>query len=126
MLLKETAIFNTYKKRIFLLLYLTLFYSFRPKFLPYKYLYMYRKNYYDDVMDYLDKRARGVCREIPRAQTWAERVLRTFSDKVMLYRMYTKRIQSDLEMVEKTKTSGNFYYYHVKHAFNRQFSPLLY
>lgn len=50
---------------------------FRPKFLQYRYMYDYRTNYYDDVIDYLDKRGRGVNREVPRAQTWAERVLRT-------------------------------------------------
>lgn len=50
---------------------------FRPKFLQYKYMYNYRTNYYDDVIDYLDKKQIGVPRDIPRAQTWAERVLRT-------------------------------------------------
>uniref|UniRef100_A0A1A9W7K1 Flightin n=1 Tax=Glossina brevipalpis TaxID=37001 RepID=A0A1A9W7K1_9MUSC len=49
----------------------------RPKFLQYKYMYNYRTNYYDDVIDYLNKKQVGVSREIPRAQTWAERVLRT-------------------------------------------------
>ncbi|XP_074030144.1 flightin isoform X1 [Leptinotarsa decemlineata] len=98
----------------------------RPKFLSYKYLYMYRKNYYDDVMDYLEKRSRGIKRELPHAETWAERMLRTYSNKVNQYRMFTKRIQQDLEMVEKTKMSGNFFYYHVKNTFDKQFSPLLY
>lgn len=50
---------------------------FRPKFLQYKYMYNYRTNYYDDVIDYIDKKQTGVAREIPRPQTWAERVLRT-------------------------------------------------
>lgn len=40
-------------------------------------MYNYRTNYYDDVIDYLDKKQVGVAREIPRPQTWAERVLRT-------------------------------------------------
>jgi len=44
----------------------------RPKFLQYKYLYDYRTNYYNDVIDFLDKRQRGLSREIPRPQTWAE------------------------------------------------------
>lgn len=48
----------------------------RPKFLQYKYMYNYRTNYYDDVIDYLDKKSKGENREIPRPQTWAERVLR--------------------------------------------------
>lgn len=40
-------------------------------------MYDYRTNYYDDVINYLDKRSRGAKVEVPRAQTWAERVLRT-------------------------------------------------
>lgn len=77
-------------------------------------------------MDYLDRRNRGIPREIPHAQTWAERILRTYSDKVMKYKMYTKRIRDDLDMVEKTKMSGNYFYHHVKNLFDKQFSPLLY
>ncbi|XP_055609775.1 flightin isoform X2 [Uranotaenia lowii] len=49
----------------------------RPRFLQYSYMYDYRQNYYDDVIDYLDSRSRGIQREIPRPQYWAERVLRT-------------------------------------------------
>ncbi|XP_056635073.1 flightin [Diorhabda sublineata] len=98
----------------------------RPKFLPYKYLYIYRQNYYDDVMDYLDKKRRGIARDIPRAQTWAERILRTFSNKMTQHKVYTARIRNDLEFVENTKLSEKFYYYHIKNQFNKQFSPLLY
>lgn len=49
----------------------------RPRFLQYNYMYDYRHNYYNDVIDYLDMRNRGLKPEVPRAQTWAERVLRT-------------------------------------------------
>lgn len=49
----------------------------RPKFLQYNYMYNYRQNYYDDVIDYLDRRARGMPGEPPKPQYWAERVLRT-------------------------------------------------
>lgn len=50
----------------------------RPTSLNYEYIYLYRKNYYDDVIDYLDQRSRGVNRERPKPQTWAERALRTY------------------------------------------------
>lgn len=53
---------------------------FRPKFLQYDYMYDYRHNYYGDVIDYLDKKDRGITAEIPRPQTWAERVLRTVKE----------------------------------------------
>lgn len=51
--------------------------KWRPRFLQYNYMYDYRLNYYDDVIDYLDKKDRGIKSEIPKPQTWAERVLRT-------------------------------------------------
>lgn len=52
----------------------------RPKFLQYDYMYDYRHNYYGDVIDYLDKKDRGITAEIPKPQTWAERVLRTVKE----------------------------------------------
>lgn len=39
-------------------------------------MYDYRLNYYDDVIDYMDKKDRGIKVDIPKPQTWAERVLR--------------------------------------------------
>lgn len=53
---------------------------FRPKFLQYDYMYDYRHNYYGDVIDYLDKKDRGITAEPPKPQTWAERVLRTVKE----------------------------------------------
>lgn len=55
---------------------------YRPRFLQYNYMYDYRLNYYDDVIDYLDKKDRGIKSEIPKPQTWAERVLRTVKEWV--------------------------------------------
>lgn len=40
-------------------------------------MYDYRKNYYDDVLDYLDNRQKGIACDLPRPQYWAERVIRT-------------------------------------------------
>lgn len=40
-------------------------------------MYDYRYNYYDDVLEYLDKRNKGEQCELPRPQYWAERVIRT-------------------------------------------------
>uniref|UniRef100_A0A1B0CEI2 Putative flightin n=1 Tax=Lutzomyia longipalpis TaxID=7200 RepID=A0A1B0CEI2_LUTLO len=55
----------------------------RPQFLQYNYMYDYRTNYYDDVIEYLDKKNRGLKPEVPRAQTWAERVLRTHTRRLI-------------------------------------------
>lgn len=52
-------------------------FSSRPKFLQYRYMYDYRQNYYDDVLEYLDKRQKGIESDLPRPQYWAERVIRT-------------------------------------------------
>ncbi|XP_018570530.1 flightin isoform X1 [Anoplophora glabripennis] len=97
----------------------------RPKFLPYKYISLYRKIYYDDVIDYMDKKSRGIPREIPHAETWAERLIRHCKDKMAYHKSFKRIRQRDLELVEKTRHSGNFFYYHNKCQFNRQFSPLL-
>jgi hypothetical protein len=43
-------------------------------------MYDYRLNYYDDVIDYLDKKKCGIQAEPPKPQTWAERVLRTLKE----------------------------------------------
>ncbi|XP_011696379.1 PREDICTED: flightin [Wasmannia auropunctata] len=53
----------------------------RPLFLNYAYLYDYRQNYYNDVIDYLNSRQKGLYREPPRAQEWAERAMRTYDQK---------------------------------------------
>lgn len=97
----------------------------RPKFLPYKYLYDYRHNYYDDVIDYLDKRSKGLHRDIPRAQTWGERMLRTYNSDRNRFEEFKKQAE-DIKLVTKTHISGCFQRYHTKEYFNRRYSSLLY
>uniref|UniRef100_A0A1B6D8T3 Flightin n=1 Tax=Clastoptera arizonana TaxID=38151 RepID=A0A1B6D8T3_9HEMI len=53
----------------------------RPVFLNYKYIMRYYHNYYDDVIDYLDRKLAGLSRDTPHAQTWAERMLRLYTWK---------------------------------------------
>ncbi|KAF5295465.1 hypothetical protein FQR65_LT10453 [Abscondita terminalis] len=96
----------------------------RPKFLQYNYLYDYRHNYYDDVIDYLDKRQRGLNRDIPRAQTWAERALRTYTNKSNRDEYFKKSVD-DLKLVTNTKLSGSFFRYHSRqYVYRRYFSVL--
>uniref|UniRef100_A0A6P7GLM9 Calcium-binding protein NCS-1-like n=1 Tax=Diabrotica virgifera virgifera TaxID=50390 RepID=A0A6P7GLM9_DIAVI len=64
-----------------------------PKFLPYRYIHEYRRNYYDDVMEVLDSRKRGVRRDIPRAQTWAERICRQRSDPLWKLDKFDKHLE---------------------------------
>lgn len=97
----------------------------RPRFLQYNYLYNYRHNYYDDVIDYLDKRQRGLSRDVPRAQTWAERVLRSYNNK-RNREEYFKKLSEDTKLLSYSKTSGSFFHYHSKQYVNRRYSSLLY
>ncbi|KAF2906071.1 hypothetical protein ILUMI_00098 [Ignelater luminosus] len=97
----------------------------RPRFLQYKYLYNYRHNYYNDVIDYLDKRQKGLSREVPRAQTWAERVLRTYNNK-RTREEYFKTLAEDTKLVSHSQLSGSFFHYHSKQYVNRRYSNLLY
>ncbi|XP_065161601.1 flightin [Atheta coriaria] len=96
----------------------------RPKFLQYKYLFDYRQNYYDDVIDYLDKRQKGQKREIPRPQTWAERALRTYSNKSNRSDFY-KSLDDDKKLAARMKLTGAFYHYHSREYFNRKYSSIL-
>ncbi|XP_050301295.1 flightin isoform X2 [Anthonomus grandis grandis] len=97
----------------------------RPKFLPYKYLTDYRHNYYDDVIDFLDKRNKGISRDIPVAQTWAERALRTYTKNSNRDEI-SRIIRQDKQLVEETKFSGKFQLHHGKTYINRKFYSLIY
>ncbi|KAK5642868.1 hypothetical protein RI129_009035 [Pyrocoelia pectoralis] len=96
----------------------------RPKFLQYNYLYNYRHNYYDDVIDYLDKRQRGLSRDVPRAQTWAERALRTYTNKFNREE-YFKQSADDTKLVTNSKLSGSFHRYHSKQYVYRRYFTIL-
>ncbi|KAK2708658.1 hypothetical protein QYM36_014306 [Artemia franciscana] len=78
----------------------------RPKSQIYEYNNDFRQNYYSHVVDYIDKRRDGYKPEIPRPQSWAERALRTFSEK--------KNTQSkkDVELIHNIRSNINNYAYH--------------
>jgi hypothetical protein len=103
---------------------ITLYFCYRPRFLQYKYLYDYRHNYYDDVIDYLDKRQKGLRREIPHPQTWAERTLRTYSSQINRMESF-RRLVEDTKLVTETKISGAFQLHHSKSYINRRYSSIL-
>ncbi|KAG5877477.1 hypothetical protein JTB14_029411 [Gonioctena quinquepunctata] len=97
----------------------------KPKFLPYKCLYDYRKNYYDDVIEVIASRRRGLNRDIPRAQTWAERMCRLRSDPLWKIDRFDRHLE-DVKLVTRTEISGGFYNYYSKEQFNRRYSKLLF
>ncbi|XP_011549682.1 flightin isoform X2 [Plutella xylostella] len=88
----------------------------RPKFLQYNYMYDYRHNYYDDVINYLDRRNHGMAVEKPRAQTWAERVLRTYLSKP---RHGPLNAGKDTALLRAVSTGSRFHRYHSKSIISR-------
>ncbi|XP_070501898.1 flightin isoform X2 [Chironomus tepperi] len=98
----------------------------RPRFLQYNYMYDYRLNYYDDIIDYLDKKDRGIKSEPPKPQTWAERVLRTVKDKphsssYEAYESAHHSSQRDQRLKITITNQINSYNYHTKSYTNRKY-----
>ncbi|XP_012269054.2 flightin [Athalia rosae] len=95
----------------------------RPLILWYDYLHDYRKNYYDDVIDYLDKRQRGIWRETPRAQEWSERALRTYYSKI-----YPKSPKHSADMhywMTKFAEPSRHYSYHTRAYYSLKYQKIL-
>uniref|UniRef100_A0A1B6CB28 Flightin n=1 Tax=Clastoptera arizonana TaxID=38151 RepID=A0A1B6CB28_9HEMI len=95
----------------------------RPTFLNYHYIYDFRHNYYDDVIDYMDRRLRGINRDIPVAQTWAERALRTYTCKETPGRVYF--FPSKKEWGGTLKVAKTWRSQHTTNYFRRKFASIL-
>ena len=94
----------------------------RPATFQYDYNYDYRRNYYNDVIDYLDTKVRGLNRDIPRAQTWAERVLRTYT-KDKKSAAYQRR-HTDLDLLNSIRNSNNHYRIHSRDYLIKRYPAL--
>jgi len=70
-----------------------------------------RKNYYDDVIDYLDSRQKGIFREPPRAQEWAERALRTYDQK-NIDKSFKR--SADMKYITNMRLTSRHYSYHTR------------
>ncbi|XP_065339857.1 flightin isoform X2 [Cloeon dipterum] len=88
----------------------------RKRNLNYSYLYDYRHSYYDDVIKYLDGRQRGQALDLPRPQTWAERALRTYPERIRSARDTAK----DSDLLQTIRSSNQAYYYHTRESVNRR------
>jgi len=101
----------------------------RPRFLQYNYMYDYRHNYYDDVIDYLDKKDRGIKSDIPKPQTWAERVLRTVNNKPHTSCLDAFEAEQSFKRDSRLKITLtnqiNSYNYHSKGYTNRKYASIL-
>lgn len=94
----------------------------RPLFLNYAYLYEYRKNYYDDVIDYLNHRQRGIFREPPRAQEWAERVMRTYDEKNT---DKSFKRSADIKEIINMRHDPRYYSYHTRAYYSLKYQKIL-
>ncbi|XP_011497146.1 PREDICTED: flightin [Ceratosolen solmsi marchali] len=94
----------------------------RPLYLNYHYLYNYRQNYYNDVIDWMDKRNKGCYREIPRAQEWAERVIRTYNEK-NIEKSYKR--SSDMRLLMDCKPVARHYSYHTRAYYSLKYQKIL-
>ncbi|KYM96965.1 PREDICTED: flightin [Cyphomyrmex costatus] len=94
----------------------------RPLFLNYAYLYDYRKNYYDDVIDYLNSRQKGIYREPPRAQEWAERALRTYDQKNV---DKSFKRSADMKYITNMRLTSRHYSYHTRAYYSLKYQKIL-
>lgn len=94
----------------------------RNKHLQYKYVTEYANVYFDDCVDYLNKRQRGIERDVPRPQEWPERVLR-------LYAREGERLTHDSQYwnTDKNKVKDRCSIFHAVHSkdyYRRQYKIL--
>ncbi|XP_014236417.1 flightin [Trichogramma pretiosum] len=94
----------------------------RPLYLNYRYIYDYRQNYYNDVIDWMNKRNLGIQREIPRAQEWAERAIRTADERNV--EKSTKRA-SDMNILIGYKPLVRHYSYHTRAYYSLKYQKIL-
>lgn len=95
----------------------------RPYSHQYRYICDYRTNYYNDVISYLDRRNMGLPVEKPKAQTWGERVLRTYLANSP--RSYAERTSNrDALLLKQVSTGARFHRYHTKSLISRKYSRL--
>lgn len=94
----------------------------RPLFLNYDYLYQYRQNYYNDVIDYLNHRQKGLFREPPRAQEWAERAMRTY-DTMNTDKSHKR--SSDMGIITNMRHTSRHYSYHTRAYYSLKYQKIL-
>lgn len=84
--------------------------------------FLFRKNYYDDVIDYLNQRQRGIFREPPRAQEWAERAMRTYDQK-NTDKSYKR--SADMRSIINMRHEPRYYSYHTRAYYSLKYQKIL-
>ncbi|VVC86267.1 flightin [Leptidea sinapis] len=95
----------------------------RPKFSTYNYLYEFQKNYYDDLIHYIDRRNRGLPVERPVPQTWGERALRTYLSQSYNYDI-ARTAREDKYLLHHISVGAKFQRAHTKSLISRKYSNL--
>ncbi|KAK0162498.1 hypothetical protein PV327_006271 [Microctonus hyperodae] len=94
----------------------------RPLFLNYRYLYEYRQFYYNDVIDWLNKRNRGIWREVPNAEEWSERMFKNYDAK-NINRSYKR--SADMRWITGYRTEPRYYSYHTRAYYSLKYQKIL-
>ncbi|XP_057328112.1 flightin [Microplitis mediator] len=94
----------------------------RPLFLNYRYLYEYRQIYYNDVIDWMNKRNRGIWRELPNAEEWSERMFRNYDIK-NTNRSYKR--SADMRWITGYRSEPRYYSYHTRAYYSLKYQPIL-
>lgn len=88
----------------------------------FRFLKSRRKNYYDDVIDYLNQRQKGIYREPPRAQEWAERALRTYDEK-NIDKSFKRA--ADMKYITNMRHTTRYYSYHTRAYYSLKYQKIL-
>ena len=85
----------------------------RPKSHLYEYNYDYGSNYYKGMIDYLDERSSGCKPAPPKALNWAERALKTYSEKREAAARNKDKDQ-DAQLLHSIRNTVNSYTVHAR------------
>jgi hypothetical protein len=81
-----------------------------------------RQNYYNDVIDWMNKRNKGLYRETPRAQEWAERAIRTYNEKNL---EKSHKRSADMHFLTDCKPIIRHYSYHTRAYYSLKYQKIL-
>lgn len=82
----------------------------------------YRQFYYNDVIDYLNKRNRGISRDRPNAEEWSERMFKLYDYKNT--NRSVKRI-ADVKLMDQYKPEPRYYSYHTRAYYSLKYQKIL-
>ncbi|XP_033208789.1 flightin [Belonocnema kinseyi] len=97
----------------------------KPLVLNYRYIDDYRLNYYNDVIDWMDKRNKGIYRDKPRAQEWSERALQMYTLKNKNPSIKRTADMRDMITTSKKEFKTRYYSYHTRAFYSLKYQKIL-